>query len=266
MVSGEASALSDRMSLILSLESVGNDVFEGATLGPAGQSRLFGGHILGQALLAAYGTVAARRVYVLHAQFLSPGLPGPAIRYHVERVRDGRSFSVRQLAAIQNGRRLFTMSASFHTAEPGVEHQDGSPVAAAPSASARGEFTKWGGVETLDEPVPDTGGQARRQFWFRMPPGLVRDIATSDAAIAYASDLLVGTTPLLRHDQEWSHERNASLDHSVWFHRPADPRRWTLFDQYSPTAAAGRGFTRGEMLGADGALFASVAQESLLRT
>lgn len=266
MVTGIADSSPKRLMEILHLDNISDDVFEGATNGPSKTPRLFGGHLLAQSLMAIYRTVEGRRVHVLHTQFLSPGLIGPPIRYNVERERDGRSFSARQLTAIQGERVVCTMSASFHVPETGVEHQDDDCVPVLPPSGEEAFDRTWAGVEILDVRQCSGEGRAQRRFWFRIPDDRLRDSAADDCALAYASDIRFGTTPLLRHSQEWCGMRNASLDHSIWFHRPANPAQWTFFDQYSPTAASGRGFTRGEMRSADGALLASIAQESLLRT
>jgi acyl-CoA thioesterase-2 len=258
---------------ILRVEAVGNDRFDGMTGDASAPARLFGGHILAQGLLAAYHTVEARRVHVMHTQFLSPGQPGPPIRYAVERIRDGRSFSTRQIVARQDGRVLCTMSASFHVPETGFDHQERFCSPLVPPLPDDGVETGWAGIRLVELPEASTVPGAHRHFWFRIAMPDASDAAsddaevaaTDDAAMAYASDIKFGTTPLLRHGRGWSHQRDASLDHSVWFHRSGRPSDWTFFAQHSPSAAGGRGFTRGEIRGADGALQASVAQDSLIR-
>jgi acyl-CoA thioesterase-2 len=262
----EAMIDTDRLAKVLRVErrSASNAParFTGSAASEPGSVRVFGGQLVAQAMLAAYGTVADRRIHALHTHFLRPAGLDHDIDYDVEETRSGRSFAVRQVRASQQGRLLVIMSASFHGREDGVEHQEGGTVPAPPAD--RAAVTRWQGVATV--PSGRQGGSdGLRDFWMRFPGSIGDDPAVADAAIAYASDILTGSTPLLRHDQRWDMVRNASLDHSLWFHRPSDPRQWHHVSLRSPVAIGARGLTQGRILDREGLLVASLSQESLIR-
>lgn len=280
-------ALDDLVAL-LDLERIEEDIFRGRSPDEDRQ-RVFGGQVAGQALVAAGRTVEAGAVHSLHAYFLRPGDPAVPILYEVDRIRDGRSFTTRRVVAIQHGRAIFNMSASFHLTEPGIEHQspmpdgvgrpeDLPPVEAllAAAAGRRAAATAWAErprpIDVRHVDVPPwflrTGEHPPRQrLWIRADGQLPDDPLLHACVVAYASDMSLLDTALLPHGLTWDDPRlrGASLDHAMWFHRPFAADSWLLYEQDSPTAAAGRGFARGTIHTADGRLVASVAQEGLLR-
>jgi len=279
-------ALASLLSL-LDLEPIESNIFRGVSPKDRWQ-RVFGGQVLGQALIAASRTVEDRICHSLHAYFLRAGDPRIPILYEVDRSRDGRSFSARRVVAIQHGEPIFTMSASFEIAERGLEHQTAMPDVPAPDElksemawrmeiagdvpeHVRGWFLRARPIEV--RPVVPLnrfakGAYEPRQIvWFRAV-GVLPDLpALHQCVLAYASDMTLLDTSLLPHGFSlFAPELQlASLDHAMWFHRPFRADDWLLYVQESPSAAGSRSFNRGEIFRRDGALAASVAQEGLIR-
>ena len=272
---------------ILDLDAVESDFFRG--LSPRDRwQRVYGGQVLGQALVAAYRTVEARICHSLHAYFLRAGDPKKPILYEVDRSRDGRSFSARRVVAIQHGAPIFTMSASFEAADTGLEHQSDMPKVPPPEAlkseqewrneivaqlpeHVRGWFMRTRPIEfrpvlPVNRFAPETR-EARQILWFRAVSALPHSEPLHQCVLAYASDMTLLDTSLLPHGYNlFTPELQlASLDHAIWFHRPFRADEWLLYVQDSPSAASSRGFNRGEIYRRDGALVASVAQEGLIR-
>lgn len=271
----------------LTLEQVGSDVFRGVS-SAAGWQRVFGGQVVGQALVAAGRTVEARPAHALHALFLLPGDPAVPIDYRVERLRDGGSFSTRRVVAEQHGRPIFTMAASFQREEAGLDHQIAAPDVPAPedlpdeaTLHARIEaeapepvrryfaITRPVELRPVDlrhylgrEPLPP-----HQHIWVRIRERLEDDPDLHRAAIAYLSDLTLLDTSLYAHGRQLfdADLQVASLDHAVWFHRPARADDWLLYAQESPSASGARGFNRGSLFDRAGLLIASVAQDGLIR-
>ena len=275
---------------LLRLEQIAEfDVAEGEPDLFRGQSpdtdiqRVFGGQVLGQALTAATHTVeTGRAVHSLHAYFLLPGDPAAPILYEVDRSRTGRSFSTRRVVARQHGRNIFVMSASYQIPESGLDHADAKPEAPDPDElppippePATGEhpdaedllwnilYRKWTAFDIRR--VPGTPPD-RRQVWLRTSAPLPDDPQLHTAVLAYVSDLTLLSTTLIRHKLLPHKEvQIASLDHAIWFHRPARLDDWLLYDQNSPSASGARGLATGRIFTRDGTLVATVVQEGLLR-
>ena len=278
----------DKLLSLLDLEQIELDIFRGRSPSDHRQ-RVFGGQVAGQALVAAGRTVPADRpVHSLHAYFIRPGDPAVPIVYIVDRVRDGRSFTTRRVSAIQHGKVIFTLSASFHHAEPGPEH--GAPMPQAPppesiaptaerlkklfGARAHEAFRntpidlRFAGPlshEVYLDPSLRTG---RHLVWLRADGDLPDDPLLHVCLMTYASDMTLLDSVLIRHGLSWAdgHTTGASLDHAMWFHRPFRADRWLLYAQESPATGGARGLARGEVFTQDGSLVVSVMQEGLIRT
>ena len=272
----------------LDLEKLEENLFRGSSP-QNGWQRVFGGLVIAQALMAAQRCVDPDRiVHSLHAYFMRPGDPSIPIVYQVERIRDGSSFTTRRVVAIQHGKAIFSMSASFQVEEPGFDHQAQIPNVAAPEqlmgeAEFRAAFLAqapdtvkkyWGRERPIEiRPTSLTHYLSREKLepeahiWVRAS-GIVPDDRHYQAAIlAYLSDMTLLDTSLYAHgtsifDPEL---QVASLDHAMWFHRPCRLDDWLLYTQDSPSAAGARGMTRGSIFTRDGRLVASVAQEGLIR-
>ena len=225
-------------------------------------------------------------MHSLHAYFIRPGDPSVPIVYTVERVRDGRSFTTRRVSAIQHGRAIFTLSASFHHAEPGPEHADPMPDVPPPEQIERTpdrlarlvpevprqikdspvdiRFTGPLTVEAGADPALRT---TKNLVWLRVDGELPDDPLLHVCLMTYASDMTLLDPVLLGHGLSWFDGRTsgASLDHAMWFHRPFRADRWLLYAQESPVAFGARGLARGEVFTAEGALAVSVVQEGLIR-
>jgi acyl-CoA thioesterase-2 len=283
---GAKEALASLLSL-LDLEPIENNIFRGVSPKDRWQ-RVFGGQVLGQALVAAARTVEGRLCHSLHGYFLRPGDPRVPILYEVDRSRDGVSFSARRVVAIQHGEPIFTMSASFEVVEQGLEHQTAMPDVPQPEMlkseqewrreivpllpeQARSWFLRARPIEFRPvEPSNrfDKAKQAPRQIvWFRAAGPLPDSPALHQCIAAYASDMTLLDTSLLPHGYNLftNDLQLASLDHAMWFHRPFRADEWLLYVQESPSAAGSRSFNRGEIYRRDGVLAASVAQEGLIR-
>jgi acyl-CoA thioesterase-2 len=275
---------------ILDLEPLEVNLFRGRSPQSRWQ-RVFGGQVIGQALVAACRTVedvAARPPHSLHAYFLLGGDPKVPIIYEVDRIRDGKSFTTRNVKAIQHGRAIFSMSVSFHVAEPGLTHQSRMPEVPKPDALPSEAELKERIFPLLPEParryyererpiefrpvefsryLGEKSENGRFDIWIRATGRLPDEPAIHQCVLAYASDMMLLDAALIPHGRSVFSEdiMAASLDHALWFHRPFRADEWLLYAQDSPNLAGSRGFSRGLIFASDGTLVASVAQEGLLR-
>ncbi|HEX6477048.1 MAG TPA: acyl-CoA thioesterase II [Acidimicrobiales bacterium] len=274
----------DALVALLDLEAIEVNIFRGVSPDEKRQ-RVFGGQVAGQALVAAGRTVERGNVHSLHAYFLRPGDTSVPILYEVDRIRDGRSFTTRRVVAIQHGRAIFNLSASFHVDEEGVDHQLPMPDAPDPESlpTYRERLAPYAEQlgEWLDRPQPidqryadNRGGLFRpgvsdphQQVWIRADGRLADDQLLHDCVVAYASDMSLLDSVILPHRVSWEDPRlmSASLDHAMWFHRPFRADEWMLYDQKSPSASRARGLARGSIFTRDGRLAVSVVQEGLVR-
>ena len=266
----------DRLVELLDLEQIEVNIFRGRSPSDRRQ-RVFGGQVAGQALVAAGRTVPADRpVHSLHAYFIRPGDPAVPLVYIVDRVRDGRSFTTRRVSVIQHGKTIFTLSASFHHEEPGLEHA--APMPPVPSADSIAqldhEFFTSNPIDLrFVGPLPaegagGPGGPTEHNLvWLRADGQLPDDPLLHVCLMTYASDLTLLDSVLRRHGITWADGAitGASLDHAMWFHRPFRADQWLLYDQESPSASGARGLARGQVFSADGELVVSVVQEGLIR-
>ena len=262
------------------------DIFIGSSnFMPTG--RVFGGQQLGQALVAASNTVDPDRfIHSMHGYFLRSGDMDLPITYSVDRIRDGRSFSTRRVQAYQNGEPLFSSIYSFQIAEKGLEHQDSLPEGI-PEPESLPKLIDL--VSGIDDPAAQYWAKARpfdmrhieksiyfyvegehvahQAIWFRTIDALPDDQILHNAALAYASDYSLLEPIYRRHGLVWSHPglMAASLDHAMWFHRPARVDEWLLYVQDSPNARGARGLSLGKIFNRQGALVATVAQEGIVR-
>lgn len=271
----------------LDLEAIEENIFRGQST-DLGLPQVFGGQVLGQALAAATRTVKSRSVHSLHAYFLERGDIKAPIIYEVDRARDGASFSSRRVIAIQHGKQIFNMAVSFQTPEPGLEHQTAMPDVPPPSALP--DIAEL--VRDLDgEPLPRIQRLLRyrqpflvkpvqpwqfltanriepvKQIWMKAIGTLPDDQLIHQALFAYLSDYELIATAALPHGLHAGQGQlqMASLDHTMWFHRPLRVDRWLLFDLKSPSASGSRGLAWGQVFSEDGTLVASLAQEGLIR-
>lgn len=273
---------------LIDLEPIELDIYRGSNR-DIGTRRIYGGQVLAQSLVAAQRTVGDdRSVHSMHGYFILAGDLDIPVVYFVDRLRDGGSFSTRRVTAIQHGRAIFNMSASFHRPEPGLEHQATMPSVPAPEGLAseidlvRAAADRFPpalrDIVTQDRPLDmrpvgafdpfDTSpGEPRRSYWVRTVGPLSDDPLHHQAVLAYASDYGLLVTSLLPHGVTFRDPRLmvASLDHSIWFHRPFRIDEWLLYVVDSPSAGGARGFTRGSYFTRDGVLVASTAQEGLIR-
>ncbi len=258
---------------VFDLEQIDDNRFRGRT--PQGASGpVFGGQVIAQALLAAYRTVdAGRPCHSLHSYFLRPGDPRIPILYEVDRARDGGSFTMRRVVAVQHGKQIFNLSASFQTPVAGFEHQVAAPphTGWAEMESERRvisrAFPQLVETRTVEGTLSPAGRQPpHNQTWFRARETLT-GVSMHQAALAYASDMGLLSTAIRPHpvDRMTPGLQIASLDHAVWFHRPFDFNQWHLYVQDSPISTGARGYVRGAVYSEDGALVASALQEGLLR-
>jgi acyl-CoA thioesterase II len=273
---------------LLSLERIEENLFRGRSQ-DLGWGQVFGGQVLGQALSAAAQTAPPDRpVHSLHGYFLRPGDVSRGIVYEVDRIRDGRSFTTRRVKAIQGGRAIFNLSASFQREEQGFEHQDPMPDAPGPEGLASHlELVRQRADELPDvmrawaladrpietrpvEPYDPLKPQVRpptRMVWYRTTGALPDDPALQRFMLAYASDFHFLVTSLQPHGVSWLSPgmQVASLDHAMWFHRPFRMDRWLLHVMDSPAASGGRGTVHGRFFDQDGTLVATTVQEGLIR-
>lgn len=283
-------ALQDLLDL-LDLERIEEDIFRGRSRS-AVVPRVFGGQVAAQALVAAGRTVPADRpAHSLHAYFLRPGDPGAPIVYTVDRIRDGRSFTTRRVVAVQHGKPIFHLSASFQTYEDGLEHQAPMPAAPDPATLPTSQ-ERLGGyghlapevvarfleareavdLRYVDEPPYGRYGEPREprsQVWFRVNGKLDGDDPLQHVVLAtYVSDMTLLDAVLLAHGRGgWAvgDVVGASLDHAMWFHRPFRADEWLLYDQESPSASGGRGLGQARIYTQDGRLAITVIQEGVVR-
>ena len=277
----------DQLLAILDLETLEQNLFRG--LSPqVGWQRVFGGQVIGQALVAAYRTIEDRAAHSLHAYFLRAGDPKVPIIYEVDRIRDGNSFSTRRVVAIQHGQAIFSMAASFHKHEEGLIHQAKMPDVPQPEALSSEAELKEHFVGRLPEPLKaywqherpieirpvdlsryTSPGKrtASQQVWIKATGELGDSLACNQCVLAYASDFTLLDTALIAHGRFVFDPTLmlASLDHAIWFHRPFRIDDWLLYSQDSPSSAGARAFCRGTLFTRSGELVASTAQEGLLR-
>lgn len=273
---------------LLDIEQLEQNLFRG--VGEQGETRprLFGGHVIAQALVAAYRTVDDRLCHSLHAYFIHPGDPLIPIIYEVDRARDGGSFTTRRVIAIQHGRQIFNLAASFHRDEEGWNHQHDMPDVPAPEDVVPREEIL--GLRTEDIPEHHRKHMLRprpieireidpqdqlnptprsdvNHKWFRAPDAAGQPPWMHHCLMAYASDMSILGSAARRHGVSWlsGQMMGASLDHAMWFHAPLSFDEWHLYTMDSPFAGGARSFNRGSVYTRDGALVASVAQEGLMR-
>jgi acyl-CoA thioesterase II len=279
MTTGSNSAL-DQLLAILDLEKLEENLFRG-TSPSAGWQRVYGGQVLGQALIAAARTVPENRLaHSAHAYFLIGGDPKVPLVYDVERMRDGGSFSTRRVKAIQHGRPIFALTASFHKTEPGLDHGTPMPdgVPAPEDLPTEKDLLQrliphlpenmrsyWERDRPIELRLVDPSRYFDRKpraplqmVWMRATGRLPDNPAFHQCVLAYASDFTLLDTALIPHGR-------MSFDHAMWFHRPFRADEWLLYVQDSPSAYGARGLTRGSVFTRDGTLVATVAQEGLTR-
>jgi len=277
----------DQLLAILDIETLEENLFRGVSP-QVGWQRVFGGQVIGQALVAAYRTVEGRSAHSLHSYFLRPGDPAVPIIYSVDRIRDGGSFSTRRVVAVQHGQAIFSMAASFHKQEEGLAHQMKMPDVPLPeSLPSEAELKQllidrlppqvrsyWERERPIEiRPVDLTRylspekRTATQQVWIRATGDLGPDLPLNQCVLAYASDFTLLDTALIAHGRFILDPTLmlASLDHSVWFHRAFRVDDWLLYAQDSPSSGGGRAFCRGTLFARSGELVASTTQEGLLR-
>ena len=276
---------------LLNLETIEDNLFRGESRDLGGKS-VFGGQVIGQALVAATRTVGGEALpHSLHAYFLRPGDMNKPIVYEVDRVRDGRSFTTRRVQAIQSGQPILSMMTSFQRPETGLEHQSPMPAVTAPEQlkPLTALHSQW-----LDE-VPDAPERVHialtrevaiefkpvtpynplkpqnlpptQAIWFRAAGKLPDDPLLHHCVLAYATDFHLLSTAVRPHGKTWysGDMAIASIDHAIWFHRPIRADEWLLYCMDSPTAQSARGLSRGLIYDRNGLLVASVIQENLMR-
>lgn len=284
-VTSPQQALDDLVTL-LDVEQIEVNIFRGRSPDEIRQ-RVFGGQVAGQALVSAARTIdqVGREVHSLHAYFIRPGDPKVPILYEVDRLRDGTSFSTRRVVAIQHGKVIFNLQASFHAAESGLDYQLKMPTDV-PSPESLPDFkTRMAPHKELlgewyDRPRPidiryvDTDPISRegnprlgQRVWMRADGTLPNDNVLHTCIVTYASDMTLLDTALLPHGIGWTDGKvqMASLDHAMWFHRPFRADDWMLYEQTSFSTSSARGLAGGSIFSSDGQLVISVVQEGLIR-
>ena len=276
----------DDLIKLLDLEVIEVNIFRGVSP-DENRQRVFGGQVAGQALIAASRTVddKARHVHSLHAYFLRPGDPTVPILYEVDRIRDGKSFTTRRVIAIQHGKAIFNLQASFQIHEEGREHHIQMP-SDLPKAESLPDFKermtpykdKMG--DWFDHPRPidlryiDSDPISRKnivspgqKLWMRADGKLPDDPVLHACIVTYASDMSLLDTTLLPHGRAWTDQgiQMASLDHVMWFHRPFRADEWLLYDQLAISSSNARGIARGSIFTESGELAVTVVQEGLTR-
>ncbi len=273
---------------ILDLETLEHNLFRGHNPN-TGWKRVFGGQVIAQALIAAQRTVdPSRHVHSLHGYFMLGGDPKIPIIYEVDRIRDGGSFTTRRVVAIQHGHAIFSMSASFQREEKGLDYQAKMPSQPDPEdiilernsnekllagipENVRAYWMKERPIEmvptSLEHYLSDKKLPAEQNIWLRASGKIPDNRALQAAILAYASDMTLLDTSLYPHGKKVFDPdiQVASLDHSMWFHRPVDLNNWLLFSQDSPSTSGSRGLARGSLFTRSGLLVASTAQEGLIR-
>jgi acyl-CoA thioesterase-2 len=279
----------DQLLTTLDLETLEDNLFRGHTPLPWGQ-RVYGGQVIGQALVAACRTVdvGTRPPHSLHAYFLLGGDPKAPIIYDVDRIRDGKSFATRRVVAIQHGQAIFSMAVSFHVEEAGYAHQAKMPDVPKPDQLPDEAEIRTNILPKAPEavrrfyererpillrPVTFDRYEGKKNeggifnVWIRAAGPLPNDPSIHQCVLAYASDMALLDAALIPHGLSVFDRKimAASLDHALWFHRPCRADEWLLYSQDSPNSAGARGFSRGMIFALDGTLVASVAQEGVLR-
>lgn len=274
---------------LLDLEQIEQDIYRGQNR-DIGTGRIFGGQVMAQSLVAAARTVEEERpVHSVHGYFILAGDLKVPVVYFVDRLRDGKSFTTRRVTAIQHGRAIFNMSASFHNPEPGVMHQTPMPLDVPPPEEVQPEVEllreiahripeRLRAVLTQDRPLDirpidpldpfePAAHPPTRRFWVKARGDVGESQLNHQAVLAYASDYGLLGAALQPHALSYRNPNVmvASLDHAIWFHRPVRADEWLLYDVDSPTAYGARGFSRGTYYAQTGELVASVAQEGLVR-
>lgn len=278
----------EELLALLKLEKIEENIFRGNSQ-DLGFGNIFGGQVLGQALSAASHTVPAERsAHSLHAYFLRPGDPAMPIVYEVDCIRDGRSFTTRRVVAIQKGRAIFSMSASFQGDEDGFEHQADMPDVPGPEgflseiemarrvadkipAAIRNQILCIKPIEIRpvnpNNPFAPKKMEPRRYVWFKTIAKMPEDLSIHKYMLAYASDFGLVATSLYPHGKTfWDADMQvASLDHAMWFHRDFRMDEWLLYVIDSPSASRARGLNHGHIYTRNGRLIASTSQEGLIR-
>ncbi len=276
---------------LLEIEQLEVDLFRGiGGDGSGGETnvRIFGGHVIAQALAAAHKTVDTRMCHSLHAYFVRPGDPSIPVIYNVDRSRDGRSFTTRRVIAIQHGKQILNLSASFHEEQDSWQHQHSMPDVPGPEGLASRQQLRQENAHRVNEkhragylrprPIDIREIEPQDHFeptplsdvnhlWFRMEGAKAASPQMHQCLLAYASDMNLLGSAMRPHGLSWF-KRNvmtASLDHSMWFHGPVEFDQWHLYSMDSPFSGGARGFNRGAIYAQDGRLIASVAQEGLVR-
>ena len=271
----------------LTLERLEENLYRGDSRDIGGPN-VFGGQVLGQALFAASQTVEGRDAHSLHAYFLRPGDKHAPVDYEVEQTRDGNSYATRRVVAMQRGKPIFNMAASFQVREEGIEHQFAMPEVPGPDGLPNmtelarqtfadvpdklSRFLSWQRPIEFrpvqpTHPLHPEACPPYRNLWMRANGVFPDDPAMHKVLLAYASDFSLLGTALLPHALSFyqSTIRAASLDHAMWFHRDFRMDEWLLYSMDSPSASCGRGFSRGNFFSREGKLVASVAQEGMIR-
>jgi acyl-CoA thioesterase-2 len=276
----------DGLVRLLDLEKIEEDIFRGVSP-KARWQRVFGGQVAGQALVAAGRTVPPdRHVHSLHSYFIRPGDPAVPIVYQVDRVRDGRSFTTRRVSAVQHGKIIFSLSASFQLDQPGVDHQSEMPAAPPPEslrtleqryadAPAAASPFQMGprpiDLRYVDDPPWEQHLRGARsgltRVWMRANGRLPDDPLVHVCVLTFASDMTLLDSVLVRHNLAHGiHPMSmASLDHAMWFQRPFRADEWLLYASQSPSASGGRGLATGRFFSQDGRHLVSVVQEGMIR-
>ncbi len=273
---------------LLNIEPLEVDLFRGIGAGGETSKRIYGGQVIAQALAAAYHTVPGRLCHSLHAYFIRPGDPSIPVIYQVDRARDGGSFATRRVVAIQHGKQILNMAASFHVQEEGWDHQHAMPDVPGPEGLTNREELQKRWLDQIPEPMrkdflrprpieireveprdpihPDPQSDINH-LWFRMEAAAGASPQMQHILLAYASDMYLLGSSLRPHGLTWFNGQvmTASLDHSMWFHGPIEFKDWHLYSMDAPFTGGARGFSRGKIFTQDGRLVASTAQEGLVR-
>lgn len=277
----------DDLLHLLRLERIEDNFFRGESR-DIGSAQVFGGQVLGQALSAAHHTVEDRTAHSLHAYFLRRGDMEAPILYEVDRARDGGSFSVRRVVAVQHGRPIFNLAVSFQQLEQGLEHQADMPDVAGPDGlqdstelapeileripqKMRRYLTherpfEFRPVRPVNFSEPEVLPPIKH-IWIKAVDTLPDEASVHQTLLAYVSDYELLGTSTLPHGLAFGagHVQMASLDHAVWFHRKFRIDEWLLYTMDSPNASGARGLARGQFFTESGTLVASTAQEGLVR-
>ncbi|MFY0311071.1 acyl-CoA thioesterase [Leisingera sp. D0M16] len=273
---------------LLNLETLDTNLYRGSGSGGETPTRIYGGQVIAQALAAAYASVSGRLCHSLHAYFIRPGDPSRPVIYEVDPARDGRSFTTRRVVAMQNGKQILNLAASFHAQEDGWQHQHPMPEVAGPEGleprheillrnafrvdpEKRAEFTRPRPFEIREveprDPLAPEETSDLNHMWIRMEAAKGAGPELQHILMAYASDFGLLGSSMRPHGLTFQKPgaMTASLDHAMWFHAPVHFENWHLYTMDAPFTGNGRGFNRGAIYTEDGQLVASVAQEGLLR-